>query len=156
MNRRLMEGTLDLGFAFEPPQRPQIEAIEIALIPLILVSSKRGQSIEQALADDYIQVDWGPAFSITHSRHFAELPTPAVRLPLGRIAQRYLYDCGGSAYLAEPAVNSALTQGRLFRVEGAPVIERPAYALRALTNSATPMLDTALSLFRNNSTSLPG
>jgi len=35
----------------------------------------------------------------------------------------------------------------LFRVEGAPVIERPAYALTATTKEPTDTLQTALSLF---------
>ena len=146
--RRLMEGTLDLGFTFEPPQLPQIEVIQIATIPLVMVSSEAELNNEQATAQNYIFVDWGLAFAIAHARYFPEPQSPAVRLPLGRIAQDYLLSCGGTAYLAEPTVELAITEGKLFRVEDSPVIDRPAFALHAIDKAPSLSTQTALSLFR--------
>ena len=146
--RRLMEGTLDLGFTFEPPQLPPIEVIQIATIPLVMVSSGAGLNSQQAVAQNYVLVDWGLAFAIAHARHFPGLLSPAIRLPLGRIAQDYLLSCGGSAYLAEPTVESAIANGKLFRVEAAPVIDRPAFVLHSIEKEPSFRTRAALSLFR--------
>ena len=40
-----------------------------------------------------------------------------------------MLDTGGAGYLALPAVQSELNQGRLFRVPGAPVITRSTFAV---------------------------
>jgi len=144
---RLMESTLDLGFTFEPPQLPQIEVTHIATIPLVMVSTRENLSVHEALSQDYVLVDWGLAFAIAHARHYPELQSPAIHLPLGRIAQDYLFSCGGSAYLAQPTVEPAISVGKLFRVEDAPVIERPAYALASATKEPSETLHAALSLF---------
>lgn len=146
MVRRLLEGTLDLGLTFEPPQLPQIEVTQVATIPLVMVSSKENITSQQATTENYVLVDWGVACAIAHARHFPDLTPPAIRLPLGRIAQDYLLNCGGSAYLAEPTVETDIAQGLLFRVEDAPIIHRPAYGLY-LSNQTTQSVQTALALF---------
>ena len=143
---KLMEGTLDLGFVFEAPQVAQIETQQIATIPLIMVSSRSNISSKEALLQEYILVDWGHAFAIAHTRHFSDASPPRVRLPLGRIALDYLLACGGSAYLAEPMVNTALAAGTLFRVDDAPIIERPAYALYTRNPEQAELIQQSLEL----------
>lgn len=147
MVSKLLEGTLDLGFTFEPPQRPQIDVTQVSSIPLVLVSTQANLAIGEAIASNYVMVDWGLAFSIAHARHFPDLKPPAIHLPLGRIAQDYLFSCGGSAYLAEPTVQSPIASGLLFRVEDAPVIDRPAYALYSADQNLSDKILAALSLF---------
>ncbi|MDH5327955.1 MAG: LysR family transcriptional regulator [Gammaproteobacteria bacterium] len=127
--RRLMEGSLDLGFTFEPSQRPQIETRQFTSISLIMVSTSNQQSLDQALNHNYVLVDWGLSFAINHARHFPSLRTPGIRLPLGHIAKAYLLNCGGTAYLAESTVVDEINNGQLFKVEDAPIIERTAYAM---------------------------
>lgn len=145
--RRLMEGTLDLGFGFEPAKVGHIEATQVGSIPLLMVSTRAGITTAEALARDYVLVDWGVSFSIEHSRHFPDCGAPAIRLNLGRIALHYLMECGGSAYLAQPMVAQACASGQLFKVEGAPVIERPAYALFSPRSERAQLVAEALALF---------
>jgi len=145
--RRLLEGTLDLGFTFEPPQMPRIEIEQISTVPLVMVSSHDKLTSQQALSQGYVMVDWGISFAITHARHFPALQTPAIHLPLGRVAQEYLLRHGGSAYLAEPAIAAAIAAGVLFKVQDAPVIERPAYALFSSEVQPSTIVRTALNLF---------
>lgn len=52
--RRLMEGTLDLGFVFEAPQLAKIESKHIANIPLVMVSSVPGIGTEEAFRQEYV------------------------------------------------------------------------------------------------------
>ena len=144
IRRRLIEGTLDLGFSFEMLQLPQIVARQFTTVSLILVSSHDNQSTDEALSSNYILVDWGLAFSVSHTRHFPHMKTPAIRLPLGHIAKTYLRNCGGSAYLAESTVADELDQGLLFKVQGAPVIERPAFVLYSATSELPIAIHSAL------------
>lgn len=145
--QRLMEDTLDLGFTFEPPQLPQIEVKQIATIPLVMISSKANQSVEDAINQNYVLVDWGLAFAIAHARYFPDLPPPAIRLPLGRIAQDYILKSGGAAYLAQPAVEAVIKDKGLFPVVDAPVIERPAYVLYSSGKEPSEGMLAALGLF---------
>ena len=143
---RLLEGTLDLGFAFEAPQVAQIETRQIATIPLNMVSSHPGISSAEAISQDYISVDWGLSFAIAHARHFPEFSHSRIRLPLGRIALDYILACGGSAYLATPMIKTALESGKLFRVDDAPTIERPAYALYKRNSVQFDLIQQSLEL----------
>ena len=143
---RLLEGTLDLGFTFEAPQVAQIETRQIATIPMIMVSSHPGISSAEAISQDYISVDWGLSFAIAHARNFPEFSHSRIRLPLGRIALDYILACGGSAYLAKPMANPSLESGKLFRVDDAPTIERPAYALYERDSNQLELIQQSLEL----------
>ena len=144
--RRLLEGTLDLGFTFDAPKLPQIESIQVATIRFVMVSTVPNLTRQEATRQDYVLVDWGTAFAVTHARFFPELQSSAIRLPLGRIAHNYLLKCGGTAYLSEPTVETSITSEQLYCVEDAPVIERPAYALYSTENTPAENVRSALNL----------
>lgn len=129
ITRRLMEGTLDIGFMFEAPQVSTLSVEDIVTIPLVLISSENHLSAREALQGRYIYVDWGTSFSIAHAKYFTDLPVPDMRMSLGRMALEYILKQGGSAYLATPMAQEYLDSGRLFYVEGSPVIERNATAV---------------------------
>lgn len=128
VHRRLMEGTLDIAFTFEPVQLSGIQSVEVMRIPLVMVSTKPDLDLQAAVRHDYVLVDWGTTFAGIHARNFSDMSTPTLRTGLGRLALDFILECGGTAYLAEPMVNAHVQQGRLHKVVDAPVIERPAYA----------------------------
>lgn len=127
--RKLLDGALDIGFMFEPPDMAGLFVQEIATIRLMMVATKPGTKAGEAIREEYVMVDWGTSFAIAHARHFRDMPPPRVRLGQGRMALAYVLECGGAAYLAERMVQEHLRDGRLFRVEDAPVIDRQAYAV---------------------------
>lgn len=129
MPRRLLDGTLDLAFMYDPPQFTELEELEIINIPLELVSSTENIDLKSALTNNYALVDWGPSFAIAHARHFNDQPIAAIRTSHGRVALDFILDCGGSAFLANPMVKNYLGCGKLHIVNEAPVIERIAYAI---------------------------
>jgi LysR family transcriptional regulator, flagellar master operon regulator len=145
--RKLLEGSVDLGFLFDAPQTPELMVAETLPVSLIMVSSQPGLSAEQAVSGNYVMVDWGTSFAITHARHFPDMATPRARVGLGRMAQALLLARGGSAYLAEATVRQQLHDRRLFRVEGAPVIERMAYGVYPLHAGHRKIIETTLSWF---------
>ncbi len=145
--RRLQDGTLDLGFVFEPPQAAQLEVIELFRVPLILVATSPALTAEQALASRYVLVDWGTSFAISHARHFPDMPAPSLRAGLGRIAIGFVLAGGGAAYLARPMVESHLAGGTLFPVQDAPTIDRAAYAAFAVEAEKSAVIRQLLDYF---------
>lgn len=147
LSRKLLEGSLDLGFVFDAPQLPELHVLSVARVPLLLVSSQAGQTAREALAGGYVLVDWGTAFSISHARHFPDALSPRLRVELGRMAHGFLLANGGAAYLAEPMVRADLAQGRLFRVKDAPIIERDVHAIFSRGSARRSGMEQTLGYF---------
>ncbi len=125
--QRLILGGLDVAFMFDPPQTPGLELRQVTELPLILVSTFADRDMAQSMAENYVMVDWGSAFSVIHAEKFPELPAPMLRTNSGEVALNLLQDRGGSAYLPLQMVQPLLQGGELFRIEEAPVINRLAY-----------------------------
>lgn len=145
--RKLLAGSLDLGFLFDAPQSPELMVAEAIPVSLIMVSSQPGLTPEQAVAADYVMVDWGTAFAIAHARQFRDMPAPRARVGLGRMAQALLLAQGGAAYLAEAMVKTELANGQLHRVAGAPVIRRVAYAVYTVNSRRRDCIENILGYF---------
>jgi len=145
--RKLLEGSIDLAFLFDPPQLPHVMAAEMLTVPLVLVTTRSDLDAAQAVADNYVMVDWGTAFGVAHARHFPDMGVPRARVGLGRIAKALILACGGSAYLARPMVEAELHSGALMLVEDAPVIHRQAYAVYPAENGRQAVIDQALGYF---------
>ncbi len=152
LNQDLINGVLDLGFVLDPPGTSQLSVREVLAVPLVMVSTEQGQSLESALAQHYIYVDWGTSFSMLHARYFADSPPPSMRAAVGRIAMNFLLQCGGAAYLPRPVIETMLGQ-QLFEVENAPVIPRQAYVVFSPLNNKLDVIEEALGWFDHQPTS---
>ena len=144
MLRRLLEGTLDIGFTFEAPLLSPVVVTELGVSHLILVSDQAHRDPAAAMAKGYIAVDWGLSFDVQLARDFPDLPNPRIRLPLGRIAQEHLLQRGGSAWLVETAVQRELETGRLFRVDNTHAIPRQMYAMYLARHEQHTLIERAL------------
>ena len=144
--RRLSTGSLDLAFAFDPVSLPGLQVREMMSMPLLMVSTRAATSVAEAMAD-YIYVDWGTAFSRAHAAAFPDSAPPRLHLSTGRLAQGFLRQHAGTAYLAEPMVAGAIAQGDLFVVDGAPVLERAVFALFAERGERRDLVEQVLQLF---------
>lgn len=144
--RGVLDGAIDVAFLFEPPQFAELLAREVAVVRLVMVSSRPGRTAEEATADGYIMTDWGTLFAVAHAQNFPDMPPPAVRLGPGRMALDFLLGCGGAAYCVEEMVQEALASGRLFRVSGAPVFNQRVYAVYRHLGARRAMLEQALTL----------
>jgi DNA-binding transcriptional LysR family regulator len=148
--RKLLDGVLDVAIMFEPAHMTKLLVKELATIRLVMVASKDGLSPEQALGFQYLMVDWGASFAVSHARLFHDMPPPSVHVNLGRIARDFMLEQGGAGYLAEPMVAESIRQGVLFPVKDAPVIERSAYAVYPSEGERTALVEEALALFEMN------
>lgn len=125
---KLDQGMIDIGFMYEPPRLQGVAVQEVARVPLVLISDRPDVSVEDAISEGYIRVDWGTTFGSLHEASFPQRPLAPVRVNTGRIALKLVLNCGGAAYLPLTAVQSMLDQKRIYRVAEAPVIEMKAYA----------------------------
>jgi DNA-binding transcriptional LysR family regulator len=148
--RKLLEGSIDLGFLFDAPQSPELMVAETIPVSLIMVSSEPGLSPDEAVQANYVMVDWGTSFAVSHARHFPDMATPRARVGLGRMAKALILACGGAAYLAKPMVTEQLRKKQLFMVEGAPVIERVAYGVYPINCGRRPIIEQTLSYFSHS------
>jgi DNA-binding transcriptional LysR family regulator len=126
---RLTIGALDLGFVFEPVNQPYLQLQQLGSLTLKLFSTKKNQTLEDALGHGYVKVDWGTSFAYEHSRHFADYPYASMQTNYGIMALKLLEGSGGAAYLPETVEHYPYKNVDLHVVDDAPVFERPLYAI---------------------------
>lgn len=147
LTRRLLDGLLDVIFVLEPPQLEVLHIRQVALLQLILVSSTADISVEHALGENYLMVDWGLSHALEHRRIFPDASEPHVRIGQASIALNHLLNIGGSAYLPARMVADNITHGNLHLVENAPNFERTVYAVYPVRSARASLIKEALQLF---------
>ena len=150
--RRTLERSMDIAFAFDDPQSSDLECVEVAHVPLIMVSSTPNLSVTEALRTNYILVDWGTSFANTHARYFTDAPIPSMRVMLARLALDVMLKRGGTAYITEPMVIEYIQAGQLHRIKDAPTIDRVVYALYHHSHNQLDMIKQACEYFYTNDT----
>jgi DNA-binding transcriptional LysR family regulator len=147
LSKKLSQRELDLGFSFEHRDDPALSVKNIGQVDLIMFSTHRDYSVQAAIKSrDYILVDWGTFFASAHAQYFPDIPTPSVRMGLGRMALSFMLDHGGTAYLAEPMVTDWIEQGRIFPVTDAPMITRQIFACYSPLSEKAALIERALEL----------
>ena len=145
--KRLMDRTIDLGFMYDLPKISELLSETIGTSELILASSIKDNSIESAINDRYIAVDWGMAFDIAHSRFFPNKSPPLLHTTLARTALEFIRLSGGSAYLPLQLLDPYLGQS-IFIVKEAPVIQRPIYAAYHINNTRSEIIEHMINIVR--------
>jgi len=147
LTRRLLDGLLDVAFMIEPAQLDVLQIRKVGLIQLLLVSSETELSVEQALGEGYVMVDWGLAHAVEHRRIFPDVPEPHVRVGQSQIALTHLLNIGGSAYLPARVVADDIAVGQLYMVQDAPTIELTIHAVYPVRSGKADLINKALDLF---------
>ena len=147
LTRKLLDGVLDLAFILEPPQLEVLQIEDVGTLALRLVSSKPDLTPEQALANDYLMVDWGLSHALQHRRLFPDAPEPQTRLASGTLSLHYLLELGGSAYLPESMLMPHIDENRLYWVADAPRIEHRIYAVFPVRSGRKALIDNVLEYF---------
>ena len=150
LTRRLIDGTLDVAIMLEPAQLDIMQVRQIANVELACVSSRDGLTIEQALARNYVYVDWGLSFGLDHRRAFPDAPEAMTRVSQGKMALEYISSVGGSAYLPKRLVQKDVEFGLLHAVADAPVFVRNAYATFPVRSPRLSLIEQSLALVASN------
>jgi len=147
LNQQVINGQIDLAFLFEPQSLPELSIRFLKRTNLIMVSTQKNLTTEQALNDDYVMIDWGTAYAVNHSKEFPDAPSASIHMSHGSLALSYILRNGGTAYLPEEWSIELIEQQRLFAVKDAPVIEREINAIWRTDNEKTPVIRMLLEYF---------
>lgn len=126
--RRLIEGALDIGVMYSPSHSPGLVVEHLFDETLILVSSRAN---DRGPLDDYIYVDWGPAFDIQHAQSYPDLEPPPLMVNIGWLGVQLMRANGGSCYLPIRMARPLLAAGQLFEVSAAARYPHPVYMVYA-------------------------
>jgi DNA-binding transcriptional LysR family regulator len=134
---RVQEGSLDLAVLYSPAPRPELVLELIAEEKLVMVTTAEDGRLRP---EDYVHVDWGFPFAVSHEAAFPGLANAAVSISLGPLALSYVLMVGGAGYFRSGAVRPHLASGRLHRVDGAPEFSYSVYAVYS-ARSETDLID---------------
>lgn len=141
--RQLSDGLLDIGVMYNPRQTPGL-VIEDLLVETLVMVATAPRELRGGWVEDYVFVDWGREFRRLHGEAYPDMNTPAVSVGLGSLGLEYILQNGGSGYFPIRVVKPYLDQGRLFLVDGAPEMQRPAYVVYPEISRNQETLDLAL------------
>lgn len=122
--RRLVEGTLDIGMMYTPQHSPGLEVEHLFDERLVLLTTDPDQPWP---GQDYIFVNWGPAFYAQHRDNFPDLERPAQTVNIGWLGIQLILCNGGSCFVPIRMAESFIESGRLFVVPDSPEFRLPAY-----------------------------
>ncbi|BCL68169.1 LysR family transcriptional regulator [Vibrio nigripulchritudo] len=126
LNRRLVEKTLDMAFAFDPLKSDELACKKVADLVLLMVSTEQADA-HGALNNRYVYVDWGTRFASEHADRHRKLAPPLLRTSTARIALDFILDKGGAAYLPASIVEPFIASGQLFQIKDIEPWYRPIY-----------------------------
>ena len=151
LTRRLLDGVLDIAFMLEPAQLDVLTLQPLGDLELHLVASKPDLTLDQALDERYLMIDWGLSHALTHRRLFPDIHEPHTRLGTAKMGIDFLHTLGGSAYLPLNSVMEDLEHKRLFPVKEAPIIEHPMYAVYPVRTPHMELIESLLALWTESS-----
>ena len=146
LTRRLIDGTMDVAIVLEAAQLDILHIRELGVLDIVCVSNREGLSIEEALGDNYLYVDWGLSFGLDHRRAFPDAGESRTRVSHAKMALEYIKMIGGSAYLPRRMVERDLDLGLLYDVQDAPVFERTTYATYPVRSARLDLIEDSLEL----------
>ncbi len=141
--RQLSDGLLDIGVMYNPRQTPGLIVEDLLEETLVLVATDQ-RKLREGWVEDYVYVDWGNEFRASHGEAFPEMETPAVSVGLGSLGLEYILQNGGSGYFPIRVVQPYLDQKKLFLIDAAPQLQRPAYVVYTENARDQETLDIAM------------
>lgn len=140
---KLTDGVLDIGVMYQPRHTPGLVIETLLEEDLVLVGTK-SRDVTTGWVDDYVFVDWGDVFLSEHAEAFPNMETASITVGLGALGLQYILKNGGSGYFPLRVVQGLIDQKKLFRLEGAPILHRPAYLVYRSDPIDPQMLDIAI------------
>lgn len=142
---RVGDGSLDLAVVYAPPLAAGEMAVELLLEEKLVMVTTRDDATPGP-QDDYVRVDWGPAFLSSQHIAFPDIASPGVSVSHGPLALNYLIRVGGTGYFRQSVVEPYLASGRLMRVIDAPEFSHSMHMVYS-TRAEPALLETMRSGF---------
>jgi DNA-binding transcriptional LysR family regulator len=121
----MSSGLIDVSIGFHLSEASNLRFYPLKQDRLILVSTDKDSPIR--FDPNYIFVEAGDEFGRQHAADYADANTAKLSFGSARWGLDYILKNGGSTYLSERLVQDHLLDGRLVKLEGAPVYDRNVY-----------------------------
>jgi DNA-binding transcriptional LysR family regulator len=142
--KMLLDRTLDVVISYDPPNLPEFKLREIGSISLRLYSRDKRATLDSALENNYVYVDWGSAFARFHSQRFGEHVVPVLRTNISESARDFIRS-GGSAYL--PRSLAECSKPGIYPVGDSPVFNRKVHAIYRSSSDKLALIESVLESF---------
>lgn len=145
LRKQVLSRLVDIAFLFEPPHIEEISSQKVATVPLQLVSSSEVNSVEEI--DNFIMVDYGESVNALFSNDLGDKIHPRHHMSQPRIAQNFILEASGAAYLPRPMTFNLIRQGKLFLVPNSPTYQRDIHAIYLNKSHKVSVIQDTLQLF---------
>jgi len=142
--RRVSEGTMDVALMYTPQHNPGVHVQHLFDETLVLLTTDPNKPWPD---EDYIYVDWGPAFYAQHSSHYPDLERPAQVVNIGWLGVQIIISNGGSCFVPVRMAEPLIRAGQLFHMPDSPQFKLPAYMVYS-HNSDSIVLEQVLDSLR--------
>lgn len=142
--RRVIEGTMDVALMYTPQHSPGIHVQHLFDETLVLLTTDPDKPWPD---EDYIYVDWGPAFYAQHTSHYPDLERPAQVVNIGWLGIQIILSNGGSCFVPQRMAEPLINAGQLFHMPASPRFTLPAYMVYP-RHSDSVVLDQVLDSLR--------
>lgn len=122
--QQLRDGLIDLAVVFQVQYGPDLIVEKLRDESLVLVSTAEDQTDIEAVPG-YIYMDWGEVFRAEHNMLFPNMPAFRFSVGVSSVGLGHILAHGGSGYFLERDVEPPIAEGRLHRVDRAPVLQIP-------------------------------
>ena len=142
--RRVTEGTMDVALMYTPQHNSGVHVQHLFDETLVLLTTDPNKPWPD---EDYIYVDWGPAFYAQHSSHYPDLERPAQVVNIGWLGVQIIISNGGSCFVPVRMAEPLIRAGQLFHMPNSPQFKLPAYMVYS-HNSDSIVLEQILESLR--------
>ena len=142
--RRVIEGTMDVALMYTPHHSPGIHVQHLFDETLVLLTTDPNKPWPD---EDYIYVDWGPAFYAQHSSSYPDMERPAQVVNIGWLGVQIIINNGGSCFVPVRMAEPLIRAGQLFQMPNSPRFSIPTYMVYQL-NSESIVLERVLDSLR--------
>lgn len=142
--RRIIEGTMDVALIYTPQHGPGIHVQHLFDETLVLLTTDPEKPWPD---EDYIYVDWGPAFYAQHSSNYPDLERPAQVVNIGWLGIQLIISNGGSCFVPVRMAEPLIRAGQLFHMPDSPQFKLPTYMVYS-RNSDSIVLEQVLESLR--------
>jgi DNA-binding transcriptional LysR family regulator len=122
--RGLIEGRMDVGLMYTPQHNPGLQIEHLFDERLVLMTTDPDKPWPN---EDYIYVDWGPAFYAQHTSSYPDLERPPQVVNIGWLGVQLILSNGGSCFLPIRMAEPLIQAKKLFHVPGSLQFRLPVY-----------------------------
>ena len=145
MPTRLREKTLDVAVTYDPPPDTDFKNVSLGELQLALMSTEPAQTAERAMGANYVYLEWGNWFNVSHAKHFPDVVPGGLRTSSLHLVLELLNKNDGACYLPQDVMRRIRADNlELHVVADAPILEHTAYAVYPVDSPQRGLIEEVL------------